>query len=51
VGPYISGLVQQRYGFSPLFVSTAILYGIGISMTWIFFRPKIAQVQSQPATI
>jgi MFS family permease len=43
VGPYISGVVQQRYGFSPLFVSTAILYGIGISLTWIFFRPKAIQ--------
>jgi predicted MFS family arabinose efflux permease len=40
VGPYISGVVQQRYGFSPLFVSTAVLYGIGISLTWIYFRPK-----------
>jgi MFS family permease len=39
VGPYISGLVQQRYGFSPLFVSTAVLYAIGIGITWIFFRP------------
>jgi MFS family permease len=40
IGPYISGIVQQRYGFSPLFVSTAILYALGISLTWIFFRPK-----------
>jgi MFS family permease len=40
IGPYISGLVQQRYGFSPLFVSTAVLYALGISLTWIFFRPK-----------
>jgi SET family sugar efflux transporter-like MFS transporter len=43
VGPYISGVVQQRYGFSPLFVSTAILYSIAISLTWIFFRPKADQ--------
>lgn len=43
VGPYISGLVQQRYGFSPLFVSTAVLYAIAISLTWIFFRPRIGQ--------
>ena len=42
IGPYISGVVQQRYGFSPLFVSTAILYAIGISLTWFFFRPKEA---------
>jgi MFS family permease len=40
VGPYISGLVQQRYGFSPLFVSTAILYALGIGLTWLFFRPR-----------
>jgi MFS family permease len=40
VGPYISGVVQQRYGFSPLFVSTAVLYALGISLTWIFFRPQ-----------
>jgi MFS family permease len=40
VGPYISGVVQQHWGFSPLFVSTAVLYGIGIGLTWIFFRPR-----------
>ena len=50
VGPYISGVVQQNYGFSPLFVSTAILYGIGISLTWIYFRPKKAGVQVQSTT-
>ncbi len=43
VGPYISGVVQQRYGFSPLFISTAILYAIAISLTWVFFRPKAQQ--------
>jgi MFS family permease len=42
VGPYVSGLVQQRWGFTPLFINTAIMYGIGISLTWIFFRPKAA---------
>ncbi len=49
VGPYISGVVQQRYGFSPLFISTAILYGIAISLTWIFFRPK-AERDPEPVT-
>ena len=43
VGPYLSGVVQQRYGFSPLFISTAILYAVGIGLTWIFFRPKEEQ--------
>ncbi|KAF0106306.1 MAG: major facilitator transporter [Anaerolineaceae bacterium] len=50
VGPYISGLVQQRYGFSPLFISTAILYGIAIGLTWIFFRPK-ARRDLEPVTV
>ena len=42
VGPYASGLVQQRWGFAPLFINTAVMYGIGITLTWIFFRPKSA---------
>jgi MFS family permease len=40
VGPYISGLVQQRYGFTPLFINTAILYAIAIGVTWLFFGRK-----------
>ena len=40
VGPYFSGLVQQRYGFSPLFISTAVLYAISILLVWIFFHPR-----------
>jgi MFS family permease len=40
VGPYLSGVVQQRWGFKPLFINTAILYALGISLTWFFFRPK-----------
>jgi predicted MFS family arabinose efflux permease len=40
VGPYLSGLVQQRWGFAPLFVNTAVLYALAILLTWIFFRPK-----------
>jgi MFS family permease len=38
VGPYLSGVVQARYGFAPLFISTATLYGIAIGMTWVFFH-------------
>lgn len=41
VGPYLSGVVQQRYGFSPLFVATALLYAAAILFTWwIFERPR-----------
>jgi len=38
VGPFISGVVQQRYGFTPLFISTAILYLLAIGLAWFFFR-------------
>jgi len=38
VGPYLSGVVQARYGFAPLFLSTATLYGLAIGLTWVFFR-------------
>jgi MFS family permease len=47
VGPYISGLVQQRYGFSPLFISTAVLYTVSILLVWIFFRPGAARTLEQ----
>jgi MFS family permease len=40
VGPYISGVVQGHWGFTPLFISTAVLYGVAISLTWIFFHSK-----------
>lgn len=36
--PLISGIIQERYGFTPIFIATGILYAIGISMKWIFFR-------------
>jgi len=42
VGPYLSGLVQQRWGFAPLFINTMVLYGVAILLTWVFFRPRPA---------
>jgi MFS family permease len=37
VGPFISGVVQQNYGFAPLFITTAVLYFIAIMLQWRFF--------------
>ena len=51
VGPYISGVVQQRYGFSPLFIATTVLYLIAIGVTWIFFRDMEGKVVSRAATV
>ncbi len=38
VGPFISGLVQAQYGYRPLFVATAILYGTASALIWRLFR-------------
>jgi predicted MFS family arabinose efflux permease len=38
IGPYVSGVVQQHYGFTPLFVATSILYALAILLTWSFFK-------------
>lgn len=43
-GPYISGVVQESYGFTPLFLATGVLYCIAILITWIFFH----QCETQP---
>ncbi len=36
-GPYVSGLVQVRSGFGPLFIMTTILYMAATAITWFFF--------------
>ncbi len=51
VGPFISGLVQTQYGFKPLFVATAILYGTAIGLIWFLFRHAERPGQLQPAAI
>lgn len=38
VGPFISGVVQQRYGFSPLFITTGLLYLIAVGVMWKLFH-------------
>lgn len=40
VGIFVSGLVQTRFGFSPLFISTGVLYATALTLTWVFFRPR-----------
>lgn len=37
VGPYISGIVQTRYGYDPLFVATSSLYAVAIGLSFVFF--------------
>jgi MFS family permease len=44
VGPYLSGVVQEAYGFTPLFVTTGVMYAAAIFLTWIFFHKQEARV-------
>lgn len=37
IGPFLSGLIQIRYGFQPLFLITASIYCLSIFSTWMFF--------------
>lgn len=39
VGIFLSGFVQTRFGFSPIFITTGLLYIISITLTWVYFRP------------
>jgi MFS family permease len=50
VGPYISGVVQQQYGFGPLFIATTFLYLLAIGVMWRFFSDsERAQLSSTTA--
>jgi MFS family permease len=39
IGPTVSGLVQARWGFQPLFLATSVFYLIAILALWKFFIP------------
>jgi MFS family permease len=49
VGPYISGIVQEQYGFTPLFIATAILYFSAIAITWYFFVRAEGHLEAKAA--
>lgn len=40
VGPYVSGLMQEVYGFKPLFIATGVLYALSTVSTWVFFEKQ-----------
>jgi MFS family permease len=37
-GPFLSGWVQERYGFAPLFITTSVLYVLAVGVMWRFFN-------------
>jgi MFS family permease len=46
VCPYLSGVVQAQWGFSPLFVATAALYGLASVLTYWFFAASESNVDA-----
>ncbi len=50
VGPYLSGIVQKQYGFSPLFIATTILYIVAVVVMWRMFHNS-ERVQSNALVI
>jgi len=48
--PVVSGFIQENYGFTPIFITTGILYGISTVMIWTFFKNSEETVPS-PITI
>ena len=48
VGPYISGLVQENFGFTPLFLATGGLYLVAILTMWTFFQKAERPLQVVP---
>ncbi len=50
VCPYLSGVIQQRWGFSPLFVTTSVLYGLAAALTYAFFAAGELRETGETAT-
>jgi MFS family permease len=42
IGPYVSGAVQARWGFAPLFAATSVFYAGAIGLTWQLFHASEA---------
>jgi MFS family permease len=38
VGPFLSGVIQENFGYTPIFITTTILYAANTSLVWYFFR-------------
>ena len=51
IGRVAHGVVQARYGFAPLFVSTSTLYGLAVALTWVFFRHAEAVRKSESRVV
>jgi len=49
IGPFVSGFVQGRWGFTPLFIATAVFYSLAVTVIWRFFGSAERRIQKAPA--
>lgn len=49
VMPVVSGFIQARFGFAPIFISTGVLYAISTLMIWYFFKDSEEPLQPAAA--
>jgi MFS family permease len=49
--PVVSGVIQQRYGFTPIFIATGILYAVSTAMIWMFFKDADRPAVPEPVAV
>jgi len=50
LGPLVGGLVQARVGFTPLILTTAALYAVGLALIYLFFDPLHRQTETSASS-
>jgi MFS family permease len=48
--PMVSGFIQEQYGFTPIFITTGILYAVSTVMIWGFFKDVPELVGAEAAS-
>lgn len=38
IGPFLSGVIQENFGYTPIFITTTLLYAANTALVWYFFR-------------
>ena len=38
VMPVVSGFIQEQFGFTPIFITTGLLYALSTVMIWVYFK-------------
>jgi MFS family permease len=46
IGPFLSGFVQSRWGFTPLFIATSLFYSCAVISIWRLFLPMERELKT-----